>query len=370
LDDCFIHIREGESTTLKERKQGFVIGSVREPCDFYVSQFAFTSQGKGYLFKYAKKHPDLLENIGIDSPFFNSTRDIMSFKMFLRHRKVLGRAAHHLTHSYMDKNELQVDCWVFVDEFKKSFLDCLHKYEDQGGYVNWTAKLVVSLVQSVEKEEILRRALKHDKNHISKNDPNGNPQLFHHGTCISYYDDETASLIENGPDNIIYDTFGYLGCCGKRKKNNLITESTVNPIKKKEILTTKPTIDLKEVLNQTSVNNYDKHPDPYLLNNTFAVDSISFPIILENETFIPELETLPVSEKGAFTSISITSPVLQNDFTLDIEKTSTLTILKVSVSIVAVLVFLGASCICCLFKRYRNKNEDHEMISLNKFELH
>ena len=46
-----------------------------------------------------------------------------------------------------------------------------------------------------------------------KNNPLSNPQLKHHTACRNYFTPEVAKQVENGPSKVIYDHFGYQGCC-------------------------------------------------------------------------------------------------------------------------------------------------------------
>lgn len=215
--DCFIEVKEGSHTGYIDRQNGFIIGSVREPCDYYVSWFTFTSSEYGYLWTYSKKHPDLAELLGNDPPFFNSTRDVKSFHTFLKYHKLLGRAHKHIEMSYIDDNRLEVDCWVFVDDFQVSLVKCLRQYEAQGGDINWDTPLISELMESADKQSSKR--LLGEK---TKNNPINNPQLLHHAPCQSYFDDETASMIEE-EDKMLYTVFGYEGCCkGRRFKDKLL----------------------------------------------------------------------------------------------------------------------------------------------------
>ena len=105
-NDCFVEITEKEGTKYEDRKEGFIIGSIREPCDQYVSLFTYASGHNGGAWNFAKRHESLGKSIGTDGPMFNSSDDIKKFHEFLKHPKILGRAHKQLTRNYKDKEEL------------------------------------------------------------------------------------------------------------------------------------------------------------------------------------------------------------------------------------------------------------------------
>ena len=50
---------------------------------------------------------------------------------------------------------------------------------------------------------------------LGKNDPIHNPQDDHHATCDVYFDAETSAIVEAGPEKILFEEFGYQGCCSQ-----------------------------------------------------------------------------------------------------------------------------------------------------------
>lgn len=225
-EDCFLNVKEGSSVDYKERQRGFVIGSVREPCSHYVSIWSFHSRGKGGKGSY-------IEGLmGQDPPFYNSTEDVDRFREYVRDPSIVGWVTRQLVNSYSDtlpggQEGVEVDCWVFADDFQNSLLGCLRAFEHQGGRINWNATILSDLVRLSEGGERKYSTPAVDEvKKVKKNDPFGNPQLDHHSPCESYYDAETSSVIENGPDSVIYNAFGYTGCCkGRVSRPGLVAHS-------------------------------------------------------------------------------------------------------------------------------------------------
>ena len=217
--NCFVEITEKEGTRYKDRMEGFIIGSIREPCDQYVSLFTYASGHHGGVWHQATKHKRLANLIGEDGPMFNSSSDVEKFHGFLKHRAVFGRVHKQLNRNYKDGKELEVDCWVFVDDFQVSLYQCLRQYEAQGGYLDWNSSLAISLMNEA-KEILSHRGLKEHKHSEikDKNDVIGNPQELHHAPCETYFNEESMKMVED-KDSIVYEIFGYEGCCKGRRMN-------------------------------------------------------------------------------------------------------------------------------------------------------
>ena len=242
-NDALVYIHESNRVTPEIQRKGFVISSMREPCDHYLSLWAFGSAGKGHFYKEKKeKLPSWSKEAhGQDAPTFDSPRDIHAFQnVWLRNSTVRGliawrhyksfgvsgdRYPHRGSENMLDR--YAVDCWIFVDDYESTFYSCLREYEAQGGVVNWTAPLLSKLVQGLqEKMYYNKRRLQSDtiltnQTH-TKNDPLHSPQKYHHSRCSKYYDNETASLVRFGREKFIYDHFGYESCCGGRVPINTV----------------------------------------------------------------------------------------------------------------------------------------------------
>lgn len=247
-NDSLVIIRESETVYDEDREMGYVISSIREPCDHYVSLWSFGSSGGGGLFhKSNMTRPEWTHQAyGRDPPTFCSPRDIDAFRnIWLRDEKIQGLIARRHMISFGHENLLNVtsgnltddfyqdmlknvDCWVYVDDFQASLYHCLWKYEAQGGYVNWNAPLLSELIHDLDQknrfETDLGRRIKSVSTQ-SKDDVLGNPQLSHHSKCSEYYDKNSSALVRYGAEAFIYDMFEYEGCCaGRRNSANLLLQ--------------------------------------------------------------------------------------------------------------------------------------------------
>jgi len=233
-NDTLIVIPERQRVSNMHRQNGFVISNIREPCDQYLSLWAFGSTGKGGLYYTLKKKNNnfTVDAYGNDSPTFDSREDIQRFQQkWLPDHNVLGLIARRHRKSYGRPNVIEttdggtrigrpnsVDCWVYVDDFQATLYSCLREYEMQGGLVNWDAPLLSKLTTKLQETDKKRELEKY-----TKNDPIGNPQLTHHSKCSTYYDNATADIVQLGAESFIFEMYGYQGCCGGRNpKNTLI----------------------------------------------------------------------------------------------------------------------------------------------------
>jgi len=230
-NDTIVFIKEFDVVNPDVHQRAFVISSIREPCDHYLSLWAYGSTGKGAFQRN-------VDGFGKDAPYFDSVRDIDAFRhTWLRHPIIKGRLARR-HHKYFGENHFQdmikdklhsypVDCWVYVDDFQSTLYSCLREYEIQGGHVDWTAPLLSELVKDLQKKYDRSRRLQKldgntaiDRSNYTKNDPLHNVQENHHSDCSKYFDEETAAFIRYGEEEFIYDYFGYESCCGGRKPIN------------------------------------------------------------------------------------------------------------------------------------------------------
>lgn len=217
----FVHVCEFCSTGRSDRVHGFIIGSIREPCSQYLSLWAFGSNGNG-LFRHQFEN-DGKGFYGKSPPYFNTTSDKVRFQAWMKHPKVTGVVGDRVKQSYGESVLDSVDCWVFVEDFRRSLLNCLRLYEEQGGIVDWEAPLVEGLqqqqqqdpgkVNNVSDNGIRKASSKDDLTKASKNDPIGDPRSGHHGKCLPMFDDEVSKQVEEQNESFIYKLFGYEACC-------------------------------------------------------------------------------------------------------------------------------------------------------------
>lgn len=242
-NDALMYIKEFDTADPIIQQRAFVISSIREPCDQYLSLWAYGSSGRGALHRNVGGY-------GKDAPYFDSPRDIDAFRHdWLGNREIKGMIARR-HHQSFGKNRLEdtnahnkldgysVDCWVYVDDFEATTYSCLREYEMQGGHVDWTAPLLSELVKNLQKKYDSSRRLQMidvnttvDGSNYTKNDPLHNIQENHHSDCSKYFDEKTAAVIRYGEEEFIYDYFGYESCCGGRKPiNKWIAPPRINNI--------------------------------------------------------------------------------------------------------------------------------------------
>jgi hypothetical protein len=274
VNNTFINNGEFSRTTFKDKERGYVIGTIREPCSQYVSLWSFGSLNHGQFrnqFEQDTNQVEAEELYGTSPPYFNTTNDIQRFYKWMNHSLVIGEIGRRVNVSYGSNNDdsndddddddsnsdsivNNVDCWVVVENFQQTLLDCLVKYENQGGYVDWTSETVSQLKDEVvleeetsrlemeeeEKQKQIEVNSHHHRHHglrgrrelryytVTKDDPLGDPRSKHHASCGVFFatDAQNSDTNKNtnsnllqqqvmSPDNesFIYKQFGYNGCC-------------------------------------------------------------------------------------------------------------------------------------------------------------
>ncbi|OEU14858.1 hypothetical protein FRACYDRAFT_241415 [Fragilariopsis cylindrus CCMP1102] len=150
-------------------------------------------------------------NRGGNNPYYNSTSDLQKFQQWIQYPSPMSEQIEYqfcLNYYYgisqhptttTTGNAAGLDCWVIIEDFSNSLLHCLYMYENQGGFVNWTSSLVAGLVQKKIQEE---------------GEENNNNNTHHHR--------KIAKQVEDGSSKVIYDHFGYIGCCSKEFNRSTI----------------------------------------------------------------------------------------------------------------------------------------------------
>ena len=165
INNTFLHNSEFSRTTPYDKERGYVIGSIREPCSQYVSLWSFASLNHG---RFRQKVLPDAQYYGESPPYFNTSSDLQRFQAWMTHPSVVGAIGRRVNENYGtttpiinsdndnddDNNNNEnivnnVDCWVFVENFQQTLLECLERYENQGGYVDWTSDAVSQLKQEV-----------------------------------------------------------------------------------------------------------------------------------------------------------------------------------------------------------------------------
>jgi len=211
----FISLNETNALTEKRRGSSFVIAGVRNPCDYYVSLWAYQSTKpwvKNGTDEEAVLERDMFFSEGNSNAtkFMNwlswvqgSHNSVMTYRFFetLVDKKegltCWGRNVEHCQEDFNDaavdkamstfKPSSEVDCWVRAENFLGDIVTCLKLYESVAGVtVHWEA---------LEK--------------FTGYSMNGSE----HGPCEDYYNQDMADNVLQ-KDRRMFEAFGYSTCCG------------------------------------------------------------------------------------------------------------------------------------------------------------
>lgn len=211
--DRYALVGEFKPMAAMNETEYFTIGSMRNPCEFYVSLWAFGADGRGSFRN--KIPPNLYETT---SPYKNNSADVGTFRKWLKEitppngpgllsmrlARSYGRRALHdkmneLPTSY-DVDTLRIvnesvtnitlrdmDCWVYVEDIERGTEHCLRRWS-RGS-----------------KEEVdflaFHNAVKHS-DHWSSD----------HGACRQYFDSQTEDFVRK-VDPAAWSIWGYTDCC-------------------------------------------------------------------------------------------------------------------------------------------------------------
>ena len=200
IQNCFIDMHSSQHTSKFDRELGFVIGSVREPCQEYLSIWKAASGEDSQVLAMLDKQGAPQHLYGSSPPYFDSITDTENFQVWASHPTVYGTVSKRFYQSYSE-TLLGVDCMVFMESFETSFLSCIHKYEEQGGFVDWNSTKL-QLLQTIEDK---KADIDETEERADGKDP----------SCNAYFDQGLKTLIENGPESAIYKQLGYGSCCSK-----------------------------------------------------------------------------------------------------------------------------------------------------------
>lgn len=204
--------------TKKRKREGFVISTTRNPCDYYVSLWAFDSTKNFALFSMQDGGSAFFEEGNANATKFGNWlswvqshgHGIMSYRLF----ETLVSARDGMTcwdqelgfcgEKFNDTNvELGLasfspkdtaDCWIHTENLVDDFRDCLKQYEETtGAKINWDMF-----------EEVVNKPHKKGANH----------NLSEHEKCEYYFKNETLSASVMQSDHHLFEAFGYETCCG------------------------------------------------------------------------------------------------------------------------------------------------------------
>ena len=206
-------ISEFRSVNLvSNRTAHFIIGSIREPCSYYVSAWAYYSLKSPLNNSNPRIHS---ENIRRHALYYNGTppyerkEDLQYFEKWMseiamsstqkfsdqdRPIKGLGMLSSRVLQAYKTKdvefNTNQIDCWVYTHRLHSDLNDCLLMFMKRGGIVP------------------------HYDTYLSKvqvKDQKRNPT--DHKECSFYYSNTTLVDQVLKADNLTYSAFNMTKCC-------------------------------------------------------------------------------------------------------------------------------------------------------------
>jgi len=218
-------------------RAAFVIGSIRNPCEYYVSLWAFQSTSVGLkvgmMADMKRREPESWERLvgKNEGKSFGTEDDIKRFRAWLRYvsktnygyysarfyRKYVEKIAigassiDMKSNAYLARNlsEAEVEdqlsqlrdanvtglasCWVKTENLADDLLTCLERFERAHG---------PGAVHREGAEKVLSSSEKSGKR------VNKSP----HKPCKRYYDPESAALVKS-MDKHLFEKFGYQTCC-------------------------------------------------------------------------------------------------------------------------------------------------------------
>lgn len=224
-------VREAETLSEDDRRLTFTVGSVRNPCEYYVSCWAF-GQKVGYGVPAAYNGT---------SPSLNTTQDQQRFRAWLRYimpknmtppgllttrmlwsyaNQSLGKsnrpgptlnewhAEDRLIYHAAEKSfrPSSVSCWIKTESLVLDLRMCLQRFEQHAGssVVNWKEYNATAARYELEHQV---GTVDSYKNVWTKNSG--------HQPCDFYFDKASKDFVFKA-DNAIFSKFGYPACCARR----------------------------------------------------------------------------------------------------------------------------------------------------------
>eukprot|EP00439_Symbiodinium_sp_Y106_P086230 s534_g32.t1 len=225
-------------------KDEFLLASVRNPCESYLSLWAFQSEVNrraGVMADLRRRDPEAYKRlVGRNSQNgFTGPDDVERFRAWIKfmghqgsvklgllsgrfHGKYLSQdpdmdirdnaflvrgmtqeAAAQTVQGIRSASISELaDCWMHTESLDADIAGCLKDFESVGGQVDWSK--VQSLIQS--------------------GTSSGGHGGSKHGGCETFFDEATARLVVE-LDGALFEKFGYDSCCGHSA--NLLTLSSI-----------------------------------------------------------------------------------------------------------------------------------------------
>ena len=197
---------------IPNRTQHFIIGSIREPCSYYISAWAFHSKYSPFKSTNPIVHKQHLKEHGL---YYNGTapydrkEDLQYFEkwmfevalnynqkflVFDKPVEGLGMLSSRVLQSYKTKdkpfNTNQIDCWVYTHRLHSDLNKCFLMFMKRGGVMPHYARYAKSLQATVKKV---------------------NPTS--HTSCSFYYSNSTLAQLVSKVDHLTYSAFNMSKCC-------------------------------------------------------------------------------------------------------------------------------------------------------------
>lgn len=239
------HEKDSLSSNDVKDASRFVIGLVRNPYDYYVSLWGYTSYPNTCCYKSALTSEEREQDLGRDNPYGKTDEDKARFRKWLRDISAdnLGVESLRFYGSYLRQPdhatpegwhylkskapEVQdhmsvidealrqftpdsgpVTCWVHTENLVDDVRKCLEMYE--GSNDHGVLGSVISdtrLVDWPRFEQIIT-----DPRHVPASTPE---DALGHVPCSEFYDQETLDLVER-MDHTLLRSFGYPKGCSKK----------------------------------------------------------------------------------------------------------------------------------------------------------
>lgn len=216
-------VNEHHSLPAAVNKEYFVITGVRNPCDYYLSMWAY-EHDKDFVHALDAEHNNLLFDFETDlhsntTKFENwlavinsGSNGLMSVRYWenfvdrpdkltcMCETKYASSCQEHMNDSAVDASlatfdpTRAADCWYRLEHLTDDLESCLKEYERRSGtHLKWE---VFSAYRNLTK----------------------NPS--DHEPCEFYYSNSSAATLVRNADNHIFHTFGYSSCCGGSAVNS------------------------------------------------------------------------------------------------------------------------------------------------------
>lgn len=222
-------INESQTLSSEDRLRTFTVGSVRNPCDYYVSCWSYFGQ---LPLKYRVAAGAGPEYYGVSNDL-STSEDLRRFGQWLHYVMPDSRGPGLLTarilwsyfnesvstavppgpnmRGWMEKDRkvyavaaasldpASIDCWIKTETLPNDLTNCLMLFEEAAGYdiVNWTEYNTI----------VERLTAEHDLGI-----KNGWTKKSSHQPCAFYFNEANTDFVLNA-DNEIFSKFGYSKCC-------------------------------------------------------------------------------------------------------------------------------------------------------------